>query len=396
MLLTSIRIKNFSSIVDSGIIRIEKLQSFVGENNAGKSNILKAIDVFLSSGASGVQENSFFNKENPIVITCEFSQISNEERRKLRKYLINDTLILEKQFQRLVDGKTSKVKINAEYHGYIANPKDWWLSIEQIIEKEGPRPDWKGIAETNGILSYVQLDDGKVNKQSYESGISRFLEENEDIEFLCPIRGETQTLGLQPVLLDILPTLYLLPAITDYSDEIDRRTTTTVFRRLMIDLSNRIIQNDPNYQQVVIALNTIKNLFNPIAASTTEGVNRLETLKSIEKLLHEKISTLNPDVNSVHMRVDIDEPKDFFARGVSLQIDDGVLTDVIDKGNGLQRSVIFGLLQALIDSNKQEQSTDDKKVLSPKPIILSIEEPELYIHPQLQRMIYRTLEKLLV
>ena len=164
----------------------------------------------------------------------------------------------------------------------------------------------------------------------------------------------------------------------------------------MIDLSNRIIQNDPNYQQVVIALNTIKNLFNPIAASTTEGVNRLETLKSIEKLLHEKISTLNPDVNSVHMRVDIDEPKDFFARGVSLQIDDGVLTDVIDKGNGLQRSVIFGLLQALIDSNKQEQSTDDKKVLSPKPIILSIEEPELYIHPQLQRMIYRTLEKLLV
>lgn len=396
MLLTSIRIQNFRSIVDSGIIRIEKLQSFVGENNAGKSNILKAIDVFLSSGASGVQENSFFNKENPIVITCEFSQISNEERRKLRKYLINDTLILEKQFQRLVDGKTSKVKINAEYHGYIANPKDWWLSIEQIIEKEGPRPDWKGIAETNGILSYVQLDDGKVNKQSYESGISRFLEENEDIEFLCPIRGETQTLGLQPVLLDILPTLYLLPAITDYSDEIDRRTTTTVFRRLMIDLSNRIIQNDPNYQQVVIALNTIKNLFNPIAASTTEGVNRLETLKSIEKLLHEKISTLNPDVNSVHMRVDIDEPKDFFARGVSLQIDDGVLTDVIDKGNGLQRSVIFGLLQALIDSNKQEQSTDDKKVLSPKPIILSIEEPELYIHPQLQRMIYRTLEKLLV
>ena len=217
MLLTSIRIQNFRSIVDSGIIRIEKLQSFVGENNAGKSNILKAIDVFLSSGASGVQENSFFNKENPIVITCEFSQISNEERRKLRKYLINDTLILEKQFQRLVDGKTSKVKINAEYHGYIANPKDWWLSIEQIIEKEGPRPDWKGIAETNGILSYVQLDDGKVNKQSYESGISRFLEENEDIEFLCPIRGETQTLGLQPVLLDILPTLYLLPDFSYYS-----------------------------------------------------------------------------------------------------------------------------------------------------------------------------------
>lgn len=70
--------------------------------------------------------------------------------------------------------------------------------------------------------------------------------------------------------------------------------------------------------------------------------------------------------------------------GVSLRIDDGVLTDVLAKGNGMQRSVVFALLQSLIETSRRGSS---------KPIILAIEEPELYIHPHCQRLVYRVLRE---
>jgi hypothetical protein len=57
MKLIQLRIQNFRSIKDSGDIRIEALQALVGENNAGKSNILSALDAFLISGAAGVAED---------------------------------------------------------------------------------------------------------------------------------------------------------------------------------------------------------------------------------------------------------------------------------------------------------------------------------------------------
>ena len=62
-----------------------------------------------------------------------------------------------------------------------------------------------------------------MNKTSYKSGLERYLAEN-DVQYDEPQLGETQALGIPQNLLSALPELYLLPAITDYSDEIDRRS----------------------------------------------------------------------------------------------------------------------------------------------------------------------------
>lgn len=47
MRLRKITIQNFRSIEKIENFRIEPLQALVGQNNAGKSNILKALDCFL-------------------------------------------------------------------------------------------------------------------------------------------------------------------------------------------------------------------------------------------------------------------------------------------------------------------------------------------------------------
>lgn len=381
MRLTSVSVYNFRSIRKLENIRLESLQAFVGENDAGKSNLLRSISIFLTTGTAGVTRDDFFDPQEPIVVEAQFSNLEDGEKSKLRPYLIGDKLILRKIISCQLDLKSQKPKIGAEYHGYRAEPRDWWLSTEKIQVREGKRPNWSQIAEAHGLTQYAADADGKVTKASFESGLLRYLAENPGIEFDEPQLGQTQALGIQPNLLSALPEFYLLPAITDYSDEIDSRSTTTVFRRLMADLSDRFITSDPSYAKVQEALATIKGLLNPGNAAGT----RLEALTTIEEQLHKTISKVMPTVRSVQLGVKVDEPKDIFARGVSIQIDDGVMTDVLDKGNGMQRSLVFSLLQLLMTSAKISRKG--------RPIILGIEEPELYIHPQSQRLIFKVIRE---
>ena len=232
-------------------------------------------------------------------------------------------------------------------------------------------------------MEFVQIEDGKVTKASYIQGVNRILLERNDIEYDEPELGHTQALGIPQNLLSALPEYYLLPGITDYSDEIDRRSSSTVFRRLMADLSDRIMRRDPRYQEIENVLKTLHGLLNPPVGN--ESPQRLEALGNVEVTLRDTIKRLMPSVQGVQLAVDVEEPKEIFSKGVAIRVDDGVLTDVLDKGHGMQRSIVFALLQMLVKSGPQTAAT--------RPIILGIEEPELYIHPHAQRLIYSVLKE---
>src|ERR1019366_5549555 len=203
MRLSKISITNYRSIKSVANLRIEPLQAFVGENDSGKSNILRALDCFLGAGASGIERDDFNEPEKPVIIEAEFTSLSDPERKKLRTYLIGDKLILQKQFVLALDPKTNKSKVAAEYHGYKAEPRDWWLSIDKILAQEGQRPKWPDIAKDHGLTEYVTGDDGKVNKASYSAGLERYLTESE-VEYEEPELGKTQALGIQQNLLSAL------------------------------------------------------------------------------------------------------------------------------------------------------------------------------------------------
>ena len=385
MRLVRLNIKNFRSIKNIEELRVEPLQGFVGENNAGKSNILRAIECFLSAGAGGMTPDDFNDSAQQATIEAEFGGLSDSERKRLRTYLIGDRLILQKRLTIIQDDRSGKTKVTAEYHGYRAEPRDWWLSTTKVIEEKGSRPKLEEIATEHGILDYVRGENGKVNKASYEAGLTKLLYERDDIEYDAPELGETQALGIQQNLLASLPEFYLLPAITDYSDEINRRSSSTVFRRLMADLADRIMRADPRYGEIETTLTKLRQLLNP--ASEGEEPQRLEALSGVETSLRDTIRHLMPSVDGVQLAVEVEESKEIFSKGVTIKIDDGVLTDVLAKGHGMQRSIVFALLQMLIKSGQQQGEGEAR------PIILGIEEPELYIHPHAQRLIFRVLKE---
>lgn len=70
-----IRIRNFRSC-DDVLLKFESYTPLVGYNNAGKSNILKAVKWFLRP--TGLQDKDFTNAEEKVLVTAKVSGISQE------------------------------------------------------------------------------------------------------------------------------------------------------------------------------------------------------------------------------------------------------------------------------------------------------------------------------
>lgn len=261
MRLVQLHIKNLRSIRDSNEFTVTSLFALVGENNTGKSNILRAIEVLLSVGGGRLSRSDFNNPDEPIVIKGVFGDLTARDRARWKPYLVGDTLTLQKNIVLSVDDRTGKDKVEAEFHGYQAEPKNWFLSVRKIQEKVGDRPKWTEIVKDSGLPAYF-LEDGKATKATFTKSLARYLSEN-DVEYDDPDLSTTQALGLQSNVIAALPRVYLLPAITDYSDEIDRRSSTSTFRRLMAALSERLLQLDPRFIELQTAVATIRALLNP-------------------------------------------------------------------------------------------------------------------------------------
>lgn len=207
-----------------------------------------AIDTFLSAGSGGTKPEDFYDKEQRIIIKAKFKISSTTLKKIWKPYLLNDELTLEKHIWIEIDNKTQKESIKNEFHGYQAEPQDWFLSKRKIKELKGDRPKWKEIVEENNLPSYF-LENGSCNAAFFEKALTRYLNENE-IVYDEPDLSATQALGLPSYVVASLPKFYLLKAITDYSDEIDKRSTSTTFMKLMADLSDRILKQDPSYQKI--------------------------------------------------------------------------------------------------------------------------------------------------
>jgi len=378
MILSKLRVQNFRSIKDTGDIPVTRLLAFIGENNCGKSNIISAVERLLSGGSAGTTRDDFNDPAQPIIIIGRFDELLPEEKKRWRSYLVNGSLLLQKNMVLQTDDRSGKEKVEAEFHGYRAEPKDWFFSLSKISEKLGDRPNWKKVAEDNGLPDYF-FEDGRCNKTIFSKALSRYIDEN-DIQYDEPDVSTTQALGLQSNVVATLPRIHFLKAITDYSDETDKRTSGTTFRRLMGDLSERILKNDPEYKKVEEALEQIRSLLN--TPGNSGRTRRLETLSIIETKITEFLKKLMPSVTSVSLSVALDDIKSIFSNGISLSVNDGVPTDVLAKGHGLQRCIVFTLLQALILNERNQLMAKSGEQLPPgPPIILAIEEPELYICP---------------
>lgn len=104
--------------------------------------------------------------------------------------------------------------------------------------------------------------------------------------------------------------------------------------------------------------------------------------KRVEKLMADQYGETN-----VEFSFGVPTIENFFKTGQILLEDNGIKTDVSEKGTGMQRALALTLIQvyAQIDTKNEEIS---------KPIFFFIDEPETFLHPIAQNKLIDSLNKL--
>ena len=105
-----------------------------------------------------------------------------------------------------------------------------------------------------------------------------------------------------------------------------------------------------------------------------------EILNDISLQIKEPLSVFLPNINDVKIELDDEFTLKRFNQNIKVLIDDGTLTDIKSKGDGIKSLTTLALLNINRVPNKAS--------------VITIEEPESHLHPEAIHSIYETIQEL--
>ncbi|MCE9653553.1 MAG: ATP-dependent endonuclease [Nitrosarchaeum sp.] len=374
MKIQTIQISNYNSIKDVKI-NVEDMLNLVGQNNAGKSNILKAVDLFFNPTLHKITEETYHNRDTsvPIEITIDFCKLTDSEKAYFSSYVIEGILRVKRRFS----WSASESKPTTSHIGYGKVPKLEWLR-EDEVSGDNITTWWsdKDNLVVNGNKFTKYCGTAKPNVGQWKESITKCIEENKtNVEYETMERDNIK--GYDSYLKIGLPKCIFIPAVRDINDE-TKILKTNPFGVLMNQILLKI--SDTDKKNLSDKLSVISKLLN-----YEGGTERIQSIPEIEKSLNTHLSDLIKDC-TLELHIPVPTFDDIF-KNANIIADDGFKGSILNKGHGLQRYVIFTILR--IYSKIIEDAT------KPEPtVIFLIEEPEIYLHPQAQRTMYEVLKKI--
>lgn len=381
MRISNIHIENFRGLKEIDLTP-SQMNCVIGENNAGKSSVLLAIKLFLNG--SKVNINDYYNQTQPIIIEITFNSITDNDLLKIideehRSRISNLIQNNELKFQRKYDSTLSsellcykKVPINEIYteNWYNENLKGKNGSILKEFMKQTYSLSDSDVAEIRSQTLAKEIIESIVNSLG-----------NDDLHYIW---GSLPT-GIN-VVSPIFPDPIYIPAVKDFTDETKTKESTS-FGKLVKILFNQI-ETSAEFNEIQTAFEKLNKMLNRqiITSEETDTIidERLESVKrleiDIEKVLQESFSNIK-----LELQIPNPELKQIF-NNTQILIDDGIKSTIDYKGDGIKRSLVFSILRTYVERVNISNNNPD--------YIFLFEEPELYLHPNGQRILYSVLEKL--
>lgn len=374
MKLRMVSIKGFRSIRQIEL-NINDFLCFIGENNCGKSNIFYALELFFSSGTRNVTPEIFFRSKSEIVkevvIEAIFEDLSPIEMEKLGPWSSNGKLTVCKKYMIDVDGKPQ-----ISYEAILKIPKDEWL-----------KEDFEHYSDRNVVssLPIAQFlpSSGRITKQIYKDAVQKFLGAYPDKIEWVEERRENPA-GFKQVLDGYLPEFHLVKAVCDVEEE-TKTSGTSLLSRILSVIISRIIKQNPTFKRLEMAMNDIK--------ISIEGKTPEEKLAEIRELENKLKQELGPWNIELTIGVEAPDIEKIFQLGTHIILDDGIPTDVNEKGHGLQRSLIFAMMRVWAAEAKHARAEEASEIRE-RSHIFAFEEPEIFLHPQMCRATYESLKQI--
>lgn len=389
MRLRKFEIRNFKCI-EYASMEWENLLVLIGENNAGKSSVLSAIATFLSGSA--IKDASYFRRHltdaaHAIELIGHFDSLSDEEKNQVavRGRMDGNSWVLKKRFW-----------FEAGPEGEAGGWKEQLFSFSRKEQFVGwPESDgtWAAFpAEYQPIIEVLPNRGARPNAASREELRNLVRQQMPNlVTFDAPdwVPNPGGGGNWKSNANSILPRLILVRAVQEASDETNAKDAST-YGKLVNLIVERSLMQRPEMGRLQTALEEVLALFRPDDANPDRQAQEVRDLQDqINLRLNEIVG------GQALIRTEAPELRSMVLPSTSLVIRDGLAgieTEVGHQGHGLQRTLVITLLQLLADAQSQHVAAVEN--LIQRSTILLIEEPELYLHPQMERLMHDVLNRL--
>jgi putative ATP-dependent endonuclease of OLD family len=382
MNLSHLHVKNYRGLKDVSI----PLSSFVcvtGENNAGKSSLLQALSLFLSGSA--LKKTDYFDESKEILIEVKISNITpidlqllaEEHRERIGSLLVDGSVLLVRRYD--TDGKSQ-----LGHFGLV--PKESRFSPDEVTALTGGK---RGTALKEALLrGFPELRE-KASGAMSQAAVKELIENlgNNLPDEEKEIRFKALPTGFDRSVTPMLPERIYIPAVKDFSDD-TKTAETSSFGKILAIVMKRI---EPLLaQEAGLFAELSRKLTRVMGASGEILDGRLPQVQMIEKTIQKYV---RESFANVSLEIDIPPPelKSVLATARILA-DDGVKGPLELKGDGLRRAVVFSILRSYVElARSSSDGENTTKGQAERGYLLLFEEPELFLHPDAQKILFDAL-----
>lgn len=386
MRFTHVTVDNFRSIHHADL-PLSPFVCAVGHNNAGKSSMLMALSLFASG--SKLSRSDFYDPNQDVVISVTIGDVTEA---------VIDRLAAEHQdrIKELVEDCSITLirRYNTTGSGGLRCHRKVPLDDRFLKENIATLMKGKSGTELREAVSTVfpELLDGIAKEKPKSQKDFKVL-----IDELCAdlpasdftTREEPLPTGFDNSVASLFPEVIYIPAVKDATDEVKTKEASSFGRILKILLD--LIDGTEQIQAVEKSFGTLHGLLNKTIDDDGNVVD--ERITEVREIEARVAGFIREQFRDVKLDIEIPPPdmKTIFT-SAKIFLDDGVRGEIETKGDGLKRAMTFALLRTFVDlRNRHKQAKHGDASAAVGRYLFLFEEPELYLHPGAQRILYDAL-----
>ncbi|WP_315053971.1 AAA family ATPase, partial [Chryseobacterium indoltheticum] len=375
MKLNSITIKNFRALDDISLEIEDDLTLIVGKNNTGKTSVFEALNFFLVQEKKDLKFENFSQSSYDIFRNClslydEWGEIdeNNETEREIK----------EKEIKKLMPKIQLTLNIGYNEHESLINLSDFITDLDSNITNTLITLSFESKETFKLFESFKKRIDESLNFISW-------LKDNVKLHYHLKCYAGELDYPLDDIYRNTIKKILKIESIKasrkldDVGD--DRNKTLEVGFSDYYKESNK--ENDANVKNLEKSLDKISKELEADYKAILNDI--LKELKSFG--LDPKINIPDIELKSVF------ESEKILERNIKYFYKNGEI-DLPENFNGLGYSNLIYLVLKIVSF--VEKFKKAKKEEKTEFLLILIEEPEAHLHPQMQQVFIKEINKLLV
>ena len=353
MKLKEVKLQNFRGYRDEVTITFENMTVLIGRNDAGKSSILDALDIFFNDANIEKEDACVYGDASEVRISCIFSDLPDQ--------VILDDLhptTLQKEYLTRPDGQLEVCRV---FNCSAAKGKQTKIFVRSN------HPNTEGCADLMG-LKIKELKTRATERGVNLTGVNQTIK----TELRQAIWAQTASLNLVESEVDLA-----VETGKTVWDQIQLHLPVyALFKSDRASTDQDEEAQDPMKAAIKEAIKNHAQQLNNLISQVTTELEALakKTVEKIQEMSPELAKTLVPQVKNKNWDT-------LFS--VTLSGDDGIAIN--KRGSGTRRLVLLNFFRAKAEDTAHLRTTGT---------IYAIEEPETSQHPNHQLMLLDALQEL--